>query len=145
MDPTVKLIKLVSGDNIIALTELETEDLSQYQTVVLYDPVSVNAFRFPKNGIVFETFVLQPWIALASGKEVIIETRHILIATNVKDDVVRQYFDYLSKDHTAQLPPDEAEMEEMDDEEMDEVLDMLNDETEEEYYGGQDREKPTYH
>lgn len=140
MDPTVRLIKLVSGESIIGITETNCEDLTAIDSITITDPVLVNSIRVPKGGLVYETFVMQPWIALSEDFEVDIATKHILITTSVKESVEAQYFNYLEREQTIDTPTLS------DRDELEEALGLMADETDEEYYVGEENETPiTYH
>lgn len=141
MDQTVRFFKLVSGENIIGSTETNCEDLDVVSIVKIDNPVLVNSVRFPKGNMIYESFVMQPFIALSLQKNVDILSRHVIFTTEVKETVKDQYLDYLSKDSTAEMSS--LEEDELHDDQS--LLDFLNEEPEEEYYGGEEDENPTFH
>ena len=146
MDPAIKYFKLISGENIIATTETNCDDLTAIDSVTISDPVLINTVRYPRNGLVFESFVMQPWIALSSEYELDLATRHILFATNVKESVEKQYHLYLESDNVIEPSSiQEGDVSFEDDlrEEVKELMEMMGDEPDDEYYG--DEEKPTLH
>ena len=149
MDPAIKYFKLISGENIIATTDTNCDDLTAIDSVTLIDPVLINTVRYPRGGMVFESFVMQPWIALSSEYELDIATKHILFVTDVKESVETQYFKYLETDTVIEGQPaglDESGLEDDLRKEVSELLEMMGEEPEEEdYYGAEEKPKPTVH
>ena len=120
--------------------------MTAIDSVTISDPVLINTVRYPRNGLVFESFVMQPWIALSSEYELDLATRHILFATNVKESVEKQYHLYLESDNVIEPSSiQEGDVSFEDDlrEEVKELMEMMGDEPDDEYYG--DEEKPTLH
>lgn len=145
MEPTIKLFKLVSGENIIATTETNCEDLTAIDSVTLTDPVLVSSVRFPKGGLVYETFVMQPWIALTEDCIIDIATRHILITSSVKESVQEQYKKYLISEMDRENDPELQLEEEIFASDADGFDDFMNEEEEDYYVGDEATTKPTYH
>jgi hypothetical protein len=148
MDPTIKYFKLISGENIIATTETNCDDLSAIDSVTVIDPVLINTVRVPRNGMVFESFMMQPWIALSSEYELDIATSHILFAINVKESVEKQYQLYLEQDTVIDPDMVDDESTSFEDElreEVRELMEMMGEESEEDYHAGEEKNKPTFH
>lgn len=148
MDPTIKYFKLTSGENIIATTETNCDDLTAIDSVTVTDPVLINTVRVPRNGMVFESFIMQPWIALSSEYELDIATKHIMFAINVKESVEKQYHLYLEQDTI--IDPDmigeeSSSFEDELREEVNELMEMMGEEPEDDYYGNEEKPKPTFH
>lgn len=139
MDQTVRYFKLISGENIIGSTDSDCKDLNDVDVFKIDNPVLVNSVRFPKGNMIYESFVMQPFIALSSHSNIDILSRHVIFTTEVKETVREQYLDYLN---TRSSLPLEYEGEEDSDQTL---LDFLNEELEEEYHGGEEDEKPTFH
>lgn len=142
MEPIVKLFKLTTGESIIATTETNCEDLTAIDSVTVMDPVLVTSMRFPKDGLIYETFVMQPWIALVVDSTVDIATRHILVTSPVKENVEEQYLRYLEREAEKEQEPSIELQDELEEDMFDQ---LMNEEFEEEYYGGDETAKPTYH
>ena len=144
MEPTVKLFKLVTGESIIGTTETNCEDLTALDSVTVSDPVLVTSMRYPKDGLVYETFVMQPWIALIVDSTIDIATKHILVTSPVKENVENQYLNYLDSEAARQQEPNIDLEQELGEAELDMYEQLMNEEFEEDNYGG-DNQKPTYH
>ena len=143
MDPTIKYFKLVSGENIIATTETNCDDLTAIDSVTVVDPVLINTVRVPRGGMVFESFMMQPWIALSSEYQLDIATSHILFAINVKESVEKQYQSYLEQENVIDPSVHNPSVEEDLLDEVEQLMEMMGEELDEENYG--DEEKPTLH
>lgn len=140
MEVAVKIIKLVSGETIVALTDVTVETLSTHSDVILVDPVTVRALKYADGGVVYESLVMQHWISMASSASMVIPAYHVVTVVTPKETVSANYLKFVEESKTKPENPYDGVSEYTDDEigGIDEYMSDLDDEYD-------DREKPTYH
>ena len=84
----LKLLKLVSGDNIVCL--LEDNNLEK-QFITVKDPVLLNQVRIPRGQVIVESYILSPWASLSDQEEFIIAAQHIITVTGVRESLKENY------------------------------------------------------
>lgn len=92
-----KYIKLSSGDNIIAATEDSCATFKNKEFIEINNPVQVGSFKHPKGGMIVETHLFMPWIAMSSTETIKLPTKSIIVTVDVDDNVVKQYENYIAR------------------------------------------------
>lgn len=120
-----KFIKLTSGDSIIAATEDSCTTFKNKEFLKVFNPVQVGSMRFPRNGVIIESHVFMPWIAMSASENVMLPTKNIVVTVDVDEKVAEQYDNYVQKteqrlliNETGSLPS--GFFDEIDDEDLDE-------------------------
>lgn len=137
----VKLIKLVSGENIVAMTNADCDNLLLVDFITISDPVAIRTFRQAQDNVIYESFTMQHWIGISTNGTIQLPTRHIITTADLKDNVIDYYFKFLEN---SSLGEDLQIMDEADSDfdPDDEFFDEQPADPEEEY---DDRQKPTLH
>lgn len=96
-----KLIKIITGENVICFTDNIDDDLNQNSYITVKEPVIINSVVIPRGNMVVETHVMSKWIKMAKNSEVKIPSRNIITMVEVTDSVEEQFRlfldEYLSK------------------------------------------------
>ena len=134
----LKLLKLVSGDNIVCL--LEDNNLEK-QFITVKDPVLLNQVRIPRGQVIVESYILSPWASLSDQEEFIIAAQHIITVTGVRESLKENYKTFMESRKNYLSSDAVDDIEELDiDETIDNFLDRLSgdddDEQETEYGSG---------
>jgi len=89
MTDKIKLFKLITGDQIIAMVDEATIDLDEY--ITLSFPVEVlTEYTETQRGL-HERFNLKPWQSLTSSDSLTINSSVILYVTEMKEEFVTEY------------------------------------------------------
>lgn len=92
-----KIIKMVSGENIICFTDDTCNDLGNERTIILLEPTVISTFRIPRSYGIAESFILQPWFPLSEETIVEIQARNIVAVANAKPSFRETYEKYLEQ------------------------------------------------
>ena len=145
MEVAIKLLRLINGEAIIGITDATPEALFNQDSFTIADPVTVRTFKHTVGEIIYESFVMQKWLSMASDTTMVIPTYHVLTVVDVKDAVVSHYMSFTKSEQTSgDTPPIDPSLLEVDDEDpFGDYEDDMLEEFEEE--STNDRKKPTYH
>jgi hypothetical protein len=92
-----KYFKLVSGEGIICKTEDDCTNIYNQKTVSVKDPVILNPIRVPRGEMLIESYIMYPWFSFSPDDNYEIPTQQILLASNIKDDLKKNYIEYLKQ------------------------------------------------
>ena len=149
-----KFLKLVNGDNIICKTEDDCKSLTGKKMLSVTDPVVLNQVRIPRGDMVVESYILFPLFSFSSENVYEIPVAQVVVATNIKESLRKNYDEYLRRQEEADAESEEDihfagdvnELEEFEDDEIDEIFDELmenlgdgNDENQERGHGRNSR------
>lgn len=90
-----KMLKLITGEIIICTTDDDCEDLHEKSSITIMDPVLMNQLRIPREGYIFESYVLLPWLSFCETPMFNIRTKHILVAGDIKEQLKTNYLDFI--------------------------------------------------
>ena len=92
-----KLIKLTSCENIICITEEEYGDWINQKSIKLSNPVVLTGIKipFPDREMFMEKFILNTWIPFGSCEEIEIPINQIITMTDVNDQLISRYNEYI--------------------------------------------------
>lgn len=125
-----KFIKLTNGENIIAYTEDSCETFKDKEFLEVHNPILVGLVRFPRNGIIMESHMFMPWIAASSSESVKIPISSILVTTDVRDNIAKQYDTFINKVIIEDAEEDEEGIELSDEEDVEDFFSMFTEESE---------------
>lgn len=125
-----KFIKLTNGENIIAYTEDSCETFKDKEFLEVHNPILVGLVRFPRNGIIMESHMFMPWIAASSSESIKIPISSILVTTDVRDNIAKQYDTFINKVIIEDAEEDEEGIELSDDEDVEDFFSMFTEESE---------------
>jgi hypothetical protein len=128
-----KFLKLVNGDNIICKTEDDCKSLTGKKMISVTDPVVLNQVRIPRGDMVVESYILFPLFSFSSENVYEIPVAQVVVATNIKESLRKNYDEYLRQQEEADAESEEGihfagdvnELEEFEDDEIDEIFDEL--------------------
>lgn len=103
-----KIIKLVTGDQLVCTTDQAYIDLSKDQCLTIADPVILSVMRMPRNGSLVESYVLLPWVSFAQDEIYEIPTRQIITMSNIKDSLKKNYLEYVKERTSAEQKTEEV-------------------------------------
>ena len=86
-----KLIKIITGENIICFTDNEENDLILKPSINIKEPVIINSVVIPRGNMAVETHIMSKWIKMTKSDEVKIPSRNIITMVDVTDSVEEQY------------------------------------------------------
>lgn len=125
-----KFIKLTNGENIIAYTEDSCETFKDKEFLEVHNPILVGLVRFPRNGIIMESHMFMPWIAASSSESIKIPISSILVTTDVRDNIAKQYDTFINKVIIEDAEEDEEGIELSDEEDVEDFFSMFTEESE---------------
>lgn len=126
-----KFIKLTNGDNIIAYTEDSCETFKDQEFVEVHHPIQVGLVRYPRNGVIMESHMFMPWIAASSSESIKIPVASILVTTDVRDNIAKQYDIFINKVIIEDAEDgDEEGIELSDEEDIEDFFSMFTEESE---------------
>lgn len=125
-----KFIKLTNGENIIAYTEDSCETFKDKEFLEVHNPILVGLVRYPRNGIIMESHMFMPWIAASSSESIKIPVASILVTTNVRDNIAKQYDTFINKVIIEDAEEDEEGIELGDEEDIEDFFSMFTEESE---------------
>lgn len=89
MTDTIKLFKLTTGDQIVAMVDIDSIELDEH--IKLLYPIEVlTEFSETSRGL-NERFNLKPWQSLSSSDSITINNSVILYMTELKTEYVSEY------------------------------------------------------
>jgi hypothetical protein len=95
-----KYLKLVTGQNIIVTTDVDLIDIEDHDhrhTISIADPIEVILVKVPVGDSYIETFVMRPWLPMSESDVYYLQTKHILLATNLQEYIQKQYIAYMEE------------------------------------------------
>lgn len=90
-----KFFKLINGLEIIAHSDIKIDNWYDSSTISIIDPVMLQPYRYPKGDMIYETFVMTPWVKAAKYDVITIPTKHIMLVLDIDDHLKAQYEDYI--------------------------------------------------
>jgi hypothetical protein len=129
-DPTIKILKLTSGEDIVCKTFDECKDLKG-RNISITDPVVLNQIRMPRGDMIVESYILSPWVSLANTAIFEISTDHIIVAADTKETLKDNYTKFIDSREASEIS--EVEAKEMDTEQIQEIVDKFINTLEEEH------------
>jgi len=129
-DPTIKILKLTSGEDIVCKTFDECKDLKG-RNISITDPVVLNQIRMPRGDMIVESYILSPWVSLANTAIFEISTDHIIVAADTKETLKDNYIKFIDSREASEIS--EAEAKELDTEQIQEIVDKFINTLEEEH------------
>ena len=118
------LLKLTSGETIIC--DIDNNDVNIYDKrfINVKNPAILNHVRLPRGDYLVESYILFPWCSFSSEDNFNIPTSHIIVATNVKDELKNNYKDFIMR-KSDKRSNDETELDFEDEETLDDFLNVL--------------------
>ena len=86
-----KILKLVSGEDIVCTIENYSRNIRQREYIVVKNPVLLNQVRIPRGPVIVESYILSPWVALSPNEEFEIPTQHIIVVSDAKETLQDNY------------------------------------------------------
>ena len=90
-----KFIKLTSGENLIVSTEDECNELDTKNYIEVSEPVVIHSMKLPYQGGFIESYIMQPWLKMATKEVLRLPVRNIIIATNLLEKAESQYKQFI--------------------------------------------------
>ena len=90
-----KFIKLTSGENLIVSTEDECNELDMKSYIEVLEPVVIHSMKLPYQGGFIESYIMQPWLKMATKEVLRLPVRNIIIATNLLEKAESQYKQFI--------------------------------------------------
>ena len=90
-----KFIKLTSGENLIVSTEDECNELDMKSYIEVSEPVVIHSMKLPYQGGFIESYIMQPWLKMATKEVLRLPVRNIIIATNLLEKAESQYKQFI--------------------------------------------------
>jgi len=90
-----KFFKLNNGEDIICCTDDNCENITNKSLINIVDPVVVHSIRIPRGGMIFETFMMKPWIPFGDDTVVSILTNSIVAIVNPDKKIIEQYDNFM--------------------------------------------------
>ena len=90
-----KFIKLTSGENLIVSTEDECNELDTKNYIEVSEPVVIHSMKLPYAGGFIESYIMQPWLKMATKEVLRLPVRNIIIATNLLEKAESQYKQFI--------------------------------------------------
>ena len=140
-----KILKLITGDQIVCTTENPIIDLSKDQAIVITNPVILNVVRSQRGSALIENYVMLPWISFAEDEVFQISTRQIITTTNIKEQLKKNYIEFINERLEASLDENSNDMESI----LEELFDEIGEEDDQDETGdrfsGIGRTSKNYH
>ena len=90
-----KFLKLTSGENLIVSTEDECDKLDEKRYIEVSEPVVIHSLKLPFAGGFIESYIMQPWLKMATKEVLRLPVRNIIIATNLLEKAETQYKQFI--------------------------------------------------
>ena len=90
-----KFIKLTSGENLIVSTEDECNELDTKNYIEVSEPVVIHSMKLPYAGGFIESYIMQPWLKMATKEVLRLPVRNIIIAPNLLEKAESQYKQFI--------------------------------------------------
>lgn len=107
-----KYLKLTNGENIIVTTDNDCKQFKQHKTINIINPVELAVMRLSNGPMIMESMTLQPWIKVAPNDVIEVPTESILVITDVKEEAVEQYKNFLDEYEKAMSQKQDQSVEE---------------------------------
>ena len=102
-----KFIKLTSGENIIVSTEDECKELDKKSYIEVSEPVVIHSMKMPYQGGFIESYIMQPWLKMATKEVLRLPVRNIIIATNLLEKAESQYKQFIVEYDSLEMATEE--------------------------------------
>jgi len=107
LEITYKYLKLVNGDNIICKTTDDCKTLTGKKMICVKDPVILHQLRLPRNDVLVESYIMYPLFSFAEENVYEIPVSQIVVATNIRDTLKKNYTEYLIQKEQAEAEADD--------------------------------------
>ena len=91
------LIKLTSGEDIIAKIEGLFDMIYDEKMLPVFRPMAIKQIRIPTSQGVMDSYMLTPWSTLTDEEVIYIPTAHVIMAAPASERVVNLYETYLQE------------------------------------------------
>jgi hypothetical protein len=91
------LIKLTSGEDIIAKIEGLFDMIYDEKMLPVFKPMAIKQIRIPTSQGVMDSYTLTPWSTLTDEEIIHIPTAHVIMAAPASERVVALYESYLQE------------------------------------------------
>ena len=102
-----KFIKLTSGANLIVSTEDECNELDMKSYIEVSEPVVIHSMKLPYQGGFIESYIMQPWLKMATKEVLRLPVRNIIIATNLLERAEYQYKQFIVEYDSLEMATEE--------------------------------------
>jgi len=102
-----KFIKLTSGENLIVSTEDECKELDKKSYIEVSEPVVIHSMKLPFAGGFIESYIMQPWLKMATKEVLRLPVRNIIIATNLLEKAESQYKQFIIEYDSLEMATEE--------------------------------------
>lgn len=140
-----KILKLITGDQIVCTTEKSVIDLAKDQAIVITNPVILDVVRSQRGSALIENYVMLPWISFSEDEVFEISTRQIITITNIKETLKKNYVDFIDERLEASLNEKTNDMESLLEELFDETGEENDQDENGDRFGGIGRNSKIYH
>ena len=107
-----KIIKLTTGETIVCSTEDSCEDLLEKKTIIIINPVILNHVRIPRGSSLIESYIMFPWMSFTENNIFTISTSQIIVAATIKEELRKNYIDYIISRNGDSLEEDAESLDE---------------------------------
>lgn len=90
-----KVIKLTNGENILATTDDDCNDIFERITLDIVDPIQIISVRMPKGNTVTEVVVMEPWLKPARKGIINLPVNNIIVIADMEESVLNQYLEFV--------------------------------------------------
>ena len=102
-----KFLKLTSGENLIVSTEDECDELDKKKYIEISEPVVIHSMKLPYAGGFIESYIMQPWLKMATKEVLRLPVRNIIIATNLLEQAESQYKQFIIEHDNLEMATEE--------------------------------------
>ena len=102
-----KFLKLTSGENLIVSTEDECKELDKKSYIEVSEPVVIHSMKLPFQGGFIESYIMQPWLKMATKEVLRLPVRNIIIATNLLEGAESQYKQFIVEYDSLEMATEE--------------------------------------
>lgn len=94
-----KILKLKTGETILCKMNSTISSITTQSHIEINDPVQVIPHKenVRQGQVLSESFLMRPWIGLSDSEDFILNVDIVLTIGNIKQDVKRQYVQYLQQ------------------------------------------------
>lgn len=101
-----KLLKLVTGEDIICTTDNNLEKLKANMAIQIIDPVIVKSVRYSRGRSIIESYILQPWLRFAMESVYTIMTNNIVSIVDLDKKIVDVYKEFIQNEKNVEITTD---------------------------------------
>jgi hypothetical protein len=98
-----KLLKLVTGEDIICTTDKDFEIIKTSNSIQIIDPVIVKSIRYSRGNSIVESYVLQPWLRFAMESVYTIFTNSIVSVVDLDKKIIDLYTEFIKNEKNTEL------------------------------------------